>query len=69
MLLKLEGFNYAISVDLNMGDYHIRLSENASNICTTIFPWVKYQYKHLTMVVANSPEIFKQKMNDSFHGF
>ena len=29
----------------------------------------KYRYKHLTIVVANSPENFQQRMNDLFHGF
>ena len=28
----------------------------------------KYCYKHLTMVVASSPEIFQQNMDDLFHG-
>ena len=49
--------------------YHIRLSKNASNLCTIILPWGKYSYKRLTMVVAKSPDIFQQKMNDLFHGF
>ena len=39
ILLKLEGFQYAKSLDLNMGYYHIRLSKNASNFCTIILPW------------------------------
>ena len=39
MLLKLEGFQYASSLDLSMGYYHIRLSENASNLCTIILLW------------------------------
>ena len=47
-----------ITPDLNMGYYHIQLSENTSNLCTTILPWG-----------ANSPDIFQQKMNDLFHGF
>ena len=38
MLLKLEGFQYATSLDLNMGYYHIHLSKNASNLCTIILP-------------------------------
>ena len=42
MLLKLEGFQYATSLDLNMGYYHIQLSKNASNLCEIILPWVKY---------------------------
>ena len=49
MLLELEGFQYATSLDLNMGYYHIQLSENASNLCTTILPWGKYCYNRLPM--------------------
>ena len=30
MLSKLEGFQYATALDLNMGSYHILLSKNAS---------------------------------------
>ena len=69
MLLKLEVFQYVTSLDLNMGYYHIQLSENASNLCTIILPWGKYRYKRLPMGVANSPDIFKQKMNYLFRGF
>ena len=69
ILLKLEGFQYAMSLGLNMGYYHIQLRENASNLCTIILPWGKYRYKRLPMVVANLPDIFQQKMNDLFHGF
>ena len=49
--------------------YHIRLSENTSNLCTIILPWGKFWYKRLPMGVENSPDIFQQKMNDLFHGF
>ena len=69
MLLKLEGFHYATSLDLNMGYYHTRLSKNASNLLTILLPWEKYCYKRIPMGVANSPYIFQQKMNDLFHGF
>ena len=69
LLLKLEGFQYTTSFDLNMGCYHIRLSKNASNLCTIILPWGEYRYKRLTMVVVNSPDIFQQKMNDLFRVF
>ena len=40
MLLKLESFQYSTSFDLNIGYYHIQLSENASNIFTIMLPWV-----------------------------
>ena len=42
ILLELEGFRYAMLLDLNMGYYHIQLSENASNLCTIIIPQGKY---------------------------
>ena len=38
-LLKLEGFQYATSLDLNMVYYHIQLSENAGKLCTIVLPW------------------------------
>ena len=69
MLLKLEGFQDATSLGLNMGYYHILLYKNTSNLCTNFLPWGKYHYKRLTMVVANSPDILQQKMNDLFHVF
>ena len=61
MLINLEGFKYATSLDLNMGYYHIRLRKKASNMCTIILPWVKYQYKRLPMGVSNSPDISRRK--------
>ena len=69
MLLKVEGFHYVTSLDLNMGYYHTRLSKNSSNLCKIIIPWGKYRYKRLPMGVANSRDIFQHKMNDLFHGF
>ena len=42
ILLKLEGFQYAESLDLNRGYYHIRIIKNGSNLCTIILPWGKY---------------------------
>ena len=69
VLLILEGSQYSMSLDLNMGYYRIQLRKNASNPCRFVLPYGKYLYKHLTMGVANSPEIFKQKMNYLFNGF
>ena len=42
ILLKLEGFGYATSLYLNMRYYLIRLSKNASNLCTIILLCGKY---------------------------
>ena len=46
--LKLEGFQYATSLNLNTGYYNIQLSKNASNLCTIILLWGKYCYRHLS---------------------
>ena len=63
MLLNLEGFQYATPLYLNMVYYQILLSEESSNLCTIILPWVKYKYKGLPMGVCNSLDIFQEKMN------
>ena len=42
ILLKLDGFQYTMSLDLNMGYDHIQLTEDASNLCRIIIPWGKY---------------------------
>ena len=66
ILLNLEGFQYATSLDLNMGCYNIRLSKQVSKLCKIILPWGKYRYKRLPMGMRNSPDIFQDKMNEIF---
>ena len=58
-----------MSLDLNMGYYHIRIRKNASKLCAIILLWGKYWYKRLPMGVANSPDILQQIMNYLFYGF
>ena len=41
MLFKLEGFQYATPLDLNIGYYHIWVTDDTSNLCTIILPQVK----------------------------
>jgi hypothetical protein len=62
LLSKLSGFKYASAIDLIMGYYHKPLDLEAQKLCTTIFPWGKYQYKRLPMGVNTSPEIFQRIM-------
>jgi hypothetical protein len=61
--LKLEGFQYATSLNLNMGYYHIELSPNSKWLCTIVLPWGKYKYQKLPMGLSNSPDIFQEKMS------
>ena len=63
MLLKLEGFQYATSLDLNMGYYHIELNPDSRKLCTIVLPWGKYEYLRLPMGLCNSPDIFQEKMS------
>ena len=64
LLLKLEGFKYATSLDLNMGYYHIKLDPASRKLCTIVLPWDKYEYNALPMGLCNSPDIFQEKMSD-----
>ena len=49
MLMNLEGFQYATSLDLNMGYYHIELSPASKRLCTLVFPFGKYEMQRLPM--------------------
>ncbi len=64
VLQEMEGFSYAIALDLNMDYYTIRLDPEASRICTIIFPWGKYSYLRPPMGIAGSPDIFNAKMSE-----
>ncbi len=68
MLQKLEGFQFASSLDLNMGYYHIKLTPNSRRLCTIVLPWGKYEYCALPMGLCNSPDIFQEKISELFAG-
>ena len=38
LLMKLEGFQWATSLDLNMGYYHIELNPASKKLCTIVMP-------------------------------
>ena len=69
MLIKLEGFKYATSLDLNMGYYHIELTPQSKQLCTIVLPFGKYEYQRLPMGLCNSPDIFQERMSELFSGF
>ncbi len=64
ILQELEGFTYATALDLNMGNYTIRLDPTASKMCTIILPWGKYSYKRLPMGFGGSADIFQAQIMD-----
>ena len=68
MLLNLEGFKYATSLDLNMGYYHLELSPESKELCTIVLPFGKFEYQKIPMGLCNSPDIFQEKMDELFEG-
>ena len=64
LMLKLEGFKYRTSLDLNMGYYHIELDPKGKELCTIVLPWGKYEYQRLPMGLCNSPDICQEKMSN-----
>jgi len=68
MLLNLEGFQWATSLDLNMGYYHIRLDPASKQLCTIVLPFGKYEYQAIPMGLCNSTDIFQEKMSELMDG-
>jgi len=68
MLLNLEGFQWATSLDLNMGYYHIRLDPSSKELCTIVLPFGKYEFQAIPMGLCNSPDIFQEKMSELMDG-
>ena len=61
MLLKVSNFTYAIALDLVMGYYNIRLSDNTKKLCTITTPFDKYEYNRLPMGISTAPDIFQDR--------
>jgi hypothetical protein len=61
MIRSMEGFFFALSLDLNMGYYHIKLDADAQKQCTIVFPWGKYKYKRLPWE-SRLPQMFFQNV-------
>ncbi len=55
---NLKGFQYATSLDLNMGYYHIKVTPKASSYCTVVLPRGKYKNLCLPMGLCNSRNMF-----------
>ena len=62
MLLKLQGFTHATSLDLNMGHCHVELHPESKKLCTLAFLWRKHKMQVLPMGLCNGPDVFQEKM-------
>ena len=63
MLLNLEGFTYASSLDLNMGYYHIEWTREAKQLCTIVLPWGKYD---IYVWGLQQSQYFQEKRSETF---
>ena len=68
LLLRLEGFRYGTTLDLNMGYYRIEISAKSKELFTIVIQWGKYEYQQLPMGLWNSPYIFQDKMSELLVG-
>jgi len=64
VLQQLEGFQYATTLDLNMGYYTLKLTPGARDMTTIVTEFGKYRYKRLPMGVSCAPDIFQSKINE-----
>jgi hypothetical protein len=55
-----------MTLDLNMGYYHIELSPSSKCLCTIVMPFGKYEFQRLPMGLCNSPDIFQERMYEIF---
>jgi hypothetical protein len=48
MIRSMEGFTFALALDLNIDYYHIKLDDYSQTLCTIVFLWhmEKYKYKN-----------------------
>ena len=61
---RMEGFDYISALDLSLGFYHVGLSEQAQEMCTTVFPWGKYAYRRMPMGLSIAPDVFQHRMDE-----
>jgi hypothetical protein len=59
----LEKFQYATTIDLNMGYYSMPLDDEAKILCVISLPWGLYQYQVLPQGIKPATDIFQQRMN------
>ena len=69
MLLNPEGFQWATSLDLNMGCCHIKLDPSSKPLCVVALPSGNHECQAIPMGLRNSPDIFfQEKMSELMDG-
>ena len=65
-LTTIGNFSYATVIDLVMGYYHMKLSENAKNLCGIVLPWGTYNYNMLPMGLCIGTDVFQARLGQLF---
>jgi hypothetical protein len=63
----MEKFQYATTIDLNMGYYSMPLDEEAKKLCVISLPWGLYRYEVLPQGIKSATDIFQQRMNALYY--
>jgi len=63
ILRGMEKFQYATTIDLNMGYYSMPLDEEAKKLCIISLPWGLYQYQVLPQGIKPATDIYQARMN------
>jgi hypothetical protein len=67
MFKGMERFQYATTINLNMGYYSMALSETAKKLCVICLPWGLCQYNVLPQGLKPATDIFQQRMGTLFN--
>jgi hypothetical protein len=62
ILISINGFTHATSIDLNMDYDVLRITLNAQKLYTIVFFWDKYSHEIAPMRIANSLTILQSKL-------
>jgi hypothetical protein len=63
-LLKVEGFQYANALDLNIGYHHSELSPDVEKLYDIWLPYGKSEYQRLPTGLDSSPDVFQKNMSN-----
>ena len=66
LLQDVGTYKYVTALDLSMGYYHFRLSEQLSRMSTFMLPFGLYRYKRMAMGLSISPDFFQEKLSQLF---
>ena len=62
LIQDIGAYTYVTAIDLSMGYYHLRLSDELSDMSTFILPFGLFKYRRLPMGLSISPDLFQERM-------